>query len=188
MNLKNRTTALIAVAALAVPVLAYAGGKYKSAKDSSVTVRGTAHPGNIKWDLKADKAVTIDDDGTTIKLKLDGHKLDSGIPGRRGHTMEHVFFQGVKGKEKRTIEVAVTHEALDKAIAAKASSVAATARLSNGPVVPIKIEQLSVSGDKAKGVINVSRKALGIDEICIKLLKICVDDPLTVEASIDYTK
>ena len=188
MNLKNRTTALIAVAALAVPVLAYAGGKYKS-KDSSVTVRGTAHPGNIKWDLAAKNAVTVEDDGTTIKLKLDGHKLDSSIPGRKDHTMKYVFHVGETGKEKKTVEIAVTHEALDKAIADKASSVAATAKFSSGPVTPVKIEKLSVSGDTAKGVINVSRKALGVsEEICIPLLKICVDDPLTIEAEIKYTK
>ncbi|HKY37476.1 MAG TPA: hypothetical protein VJN18_16150 [Polyangiaceae bacterium] len=189
MNLKKRTTALIAMAALAVPVVAYAGGKYKSIKESEVTVRGKATPGPIPWDLSAKNAVTIVDDGTTIKLKLDGHKLDSMIPGRQGHTMKYVFHKGETGKEKRTIEVAVTHEALNKALASKASTVKATAQFSNGPVVPIDITGLSVSSETAKGVIKVSREKLGITEkICIETLKICVEDQLTIEAEITYSK
>jgi hypothetical protein len=190
MKLKNRLIAAVATAALAVPVIAYAAGKVK-ATGSTVTVNGTATPGNIKWDLTAKNAVTVTDDGTTIKLALDGHKFDSSVPGRRGHTMEYVFHQGDKGgkKEKRTIEVTVTHEALDKAVASKAKSIPATAKFSYGPATPVTIENWSLSDSTAKGTITVSRKALGIDEeICIPIMKICVEDKLTLDAKIDLAK
>lgn len=182
MMLKNRLTALIAAASIAIPALAYAGGKYSKSAGSTVKIYGTASDGKVSWDTTAgDDAITLNDDGNVIKVLLNGHKLKSNSSMRDDHMREHVFKVGKKG-EKKTIELAVTHEALDKGL--PSGKVDGTVKFSDGPAVPVTITKVKSSKGVFHGELSVNATKLGVEKVCIKVINVCVDDTLKIVADI----
>lgn len=182
MMLKNRLTALVAVAAVAVPAIALAAAKYSKAPDtkdhaSFVNILGTA-PG-VSFTAKADSSnIKVEDDGTVIKVSIDGTKLQTGMKLRDDHMKSQVFAKG------KTVVLSVTHADLDAGL--KSGSVKGTLKFSNKEAKPIVIKGASLSGGVVKGKISTSRSALGIPEACMPPVNVpCVKDPLEVDASIN---
>ena len=176
MMLKNRLTALIAVAALAVPTVVYAHGKFsKKGSDSVVSVKAFAPL--ISFDAVAkDNAITIDDDGATIKVSIDGHKMSTDSELRDKHMKKQVFGKG------KTIVLSVTHADL---AAAKGGEVKGTLKFSDKPSIPITIKGVSVKDGTVTGNFKTTRTALQIPEACMEPIgKPCVEDKLEVTATL----
>jgi polyisoprenoid-binding protein YceI len=183
MMLKNRLTAFAAVAAIAVPALAFAAAKYSKAPDviaekkfSSIAIVGTA-PG-VSFTATADSNnINVDDDGTVIKVSIDGTKLKTGMGLRDEHMRKQVFGKG------KTVVLTVTHADLDAGL--KSHKVKGTLKFSDKPAKPITITDVSLSGGVVKGKISTSRSELGIPEACMPPVNVpCVKDPLEVDATI----
>ena len=181
MKLKNRLTALVAVAAIAVPAVVYAHGKFskKGGSDSVVSVKGFA-PG-ISFDAVAkDNAISIDDDGSTIKVSIDGHKMSTDSELRDKHMKKQVFGKG------KTIVLSVTHADLD---AMKGGKVKGSLKFSDKPAASVTIEGVSIKDGVVKGNFKTTRSALQIPEACMEPVGIpCVKDELEVTATLKVSQ
>lgn len=182
MMLKNRLTALIAVVALAVPTVVYARGKFsKKGSDSVVTVAATA-PGVSFNAVGKNDAITIEDDGTTIKVLVDGHKLKTDSDLRDKHMKKQVFGKG------KTIALTVTHADLDAGLA-KGGNVKGSLKFSDKPAINITIDGASVKDGVVKGHFKVTRSQLGIPEACLEPVGIpCVHEGLEVNATLKVSE
>lgn len=176
--LKNRLTALAAIAAIAVPALALAASKYRKAdhKDNVIKITGKA-PG-VSFDAIADSSnIKIDDDGTVIKVSIDGTKLKTGMDLRDDHMRKQVFAKG------KTVLLTVTHADLDAGL--KTHKVKGTLQFSDKPAKAITINNVSLADGVVTGKISTKRSELGVPEACMPPVNVpCVKDELEVDATI----
>lgn len=177
MMLKNRLTALVAVAAIAVPAVVYAAGKFSKVADGKnyIHIKGTA-PAVKFTAIASDDAITVEDDGTNIKVSINGHLLKTGSEKRDTHMKEQVFAKG------KTVALTVTHADLDAGL--PKGEVKGTLKFSDKPSIPIVIKGAKLSNGVVEGNFETRRDKLGIPEACVPIIKTpCVDQELKVEAS-----
>ena len=178
MMLKNRLTALAAVAAIAIPALAFAAAKYSKVDhtDNAVKILGKA-PGVSFTAVAGSDNIKIDDDGTVIKVSIDGTKLKTGMDLRDEHMRKQVFGKG------KTIVLTVTHADLDAGL--KSHKVKGTLKFSDKPEKAITIKDVSLKDGVVTGKISTTRSELGIPEACMPPVNVpCVKEELEVDATI----
>jgi hypothetical protein len=177
MMLKNRLTALVAVAAIAVPAVVYAAGKFSKVADAKNHISITGHAPAVNFVAKAsDNAITVEDDGTNIKVSIDGHKLKTDSDLRDKHMKEQVFAKG------KTVALTVTHADLDAGL--PKGEVKGMLKFSDKPSIPIVIKGAKLSNGVVEGNFATTRKALGVPEACVPIIKTpCTTEPLEVVAS-----
>ena len=178
--LKNRLTALVAVAAIAVPALALAASKYSKvdSKDNFISIGCKAI--GVTFAAKADSSnIKVEDDGTVIKVTIpDGSKLKTDNDGRDDHMKKKIF----TGSDK-SIVLTVTHADLDSGL--KSGNVKASLKFSDKPAKPVTITEAKLDKGVATGNISTKRSVLGVPEACFApVVGPCVKDELEVKASI----
>lgn len=181
MKLKNRLTTLVAVAAIAVPALAFAAAKYSKAdgKGSVVNIKGFA-PGVSFVAVAKDNGINVKDDGTTITVSVDGHKLKTGMDLRDEHMRKQLFANG------HTIALSVTHADLEAGL--KSHKVKGSLKFSDKPATSVTVEGVSLKDGAVTGHFKTTRSALKIPEACMPPVNVpCVKDDLEVDATI-YVK
>jgi hypothetical protein len=178
MMLKNRLTALVAVAAIAVPAVVFAAGKFSKVSGKGSVIKITGHAPAVQFDaIASDNAITVDDDGTTIKVSINGHLLKTGSDLRDTHMKEQVFAKG------KTVVLSVTHADLDAGL--PKGKVKGTLKFSDKPSASIVINEAKVSGGVVTGKFSTTRDALQIPEACVPKVKFpCTTQPLEVDATI----
>ena len=178
MMLKNRLTALVAVAAIAVPAVVYAAGKFSKVSGKGSVVNITGHAPAVNFTAVAsDDAITVEDDGTTIKVSINGHKMKTGSDLRDEHMRGQVFAKG------KTVALSVTHADLDAGL--KSGKVKGSLKFSDKPPASITIEGVTLKDGVVKGKFATKRSALQIPEACMPPIKApCTKDELEVEATI----
>ena len=180
MMLKNRLTALVTVAAIAVPALALAASKYSKADGDSYVHVGCKAVG-LSFTAKANPSnIKVEDDGTVIKVTLvDGNKLKTDNDGRDKHMREKIFAK-VKSP---TVVLTVTHADLDAGL--KSGNVKASLKFADKPTKSVTIKDAKLANGIATGKISTKRSELGVPEACfIDGVGPCVKDELEVDASI----
>ena len=181
MMLKNRLTALVAVAAIAVPALALAASKYSKVDGKGSHIDIGCKAVGLSFTAKAGEGnIKVEDDGTVIKVTLvDGNKLKTENDGRDKHMREKIFAK-VKSS---TVVLTVTHADLDAGL--KSGNVKASLKFADKPTKSVTIKNASLSNGVAKGTISTKRSELGVPEACfIESVGPCVKDELEVDAAI----
>jgi hypothetical protein len=92
MNLKNRIVATVAVAALAIPALAYAKvSKDKSDKEGFAKFNVPLTAGSIDGEVKdKGKAISVTEDGADTVITVDLRNVTTGIDLRNGHFQDMI--------------------------------------------------------------------------------------------------
>lgn len=179
MNLKHRIIALATAAAIAVPAIAVAKHSMKASKDKTPMAyfKATLNAGGSIDGKTAD--VTLDDDDSNIKVKVDMGRVNTGMQLRN----EHFQSKFLKGKTKAELTV-------KKADVKGKKEGDVTAKLKlNGQEKDVKVHyKKEKDGDvlKVKGKFNIKYTDFGWEKMCY--LGVCVEESVDVSATMWLSK